>query len=87
MINPIFCTFHSSNVRKVNTDLLFSDLTLEESGIYQCVAENKHGMIVSSTYVEVLGQLNVVCTSYCERLPVEIVFVCCILAGPKHRSL
>lgn len=45
----------SSRVRKVNTDLLFSDLTLDEAGIYQCVAENKHGMIVSSTYVEVLA--------------------------------
>ena len=86
MINPIFCTFHSSKVRQENTDLLFSDLTLNESGIYQCVAENKHGMIVSSTYVKVLGELNVVCTSYCERLPVKIVFVCCILASPKHRS-
>ncbi|XP_068715034.1 hemicentin-1-like [Montipora foliosa] len=45
----------SSKVRQVNTDLLFSDLTLDEAGIYQCVAENKHGMIVSSTYVEVLA--------------------------------
>ncbi|XP_068713298.1 fibronectin type III domain-containing protein-like [Montipora foliosa] len=45
----------SSKVRRVNTDLLFSDLTLDEAGIYQCVAENKHGMIVSSTYVEVFA--------------------------------
>ncbi|XP_068713129.1 fibronectin type III domain-containing protein-like [Montipora foliosa] len=45
----------SSKVRQENTDLLFSDLTLNESGIYQCVAENKHGMIVSSTYVTVLA--------------------------------
>ncbi|XP_068757845.1 fibronectin type III domain-containing protein-like [Montipora capricornis] len=45
----------SSKVRQENTDLLFSDLTLNEAGIYQCVAENKHGMIVSSTYVEVLA--------------------------------
>ncbi|XP_068714977.1 fibronectin type III domain-containing protein-like [Montipora foliosa] len=45
----------SSRVQQVNTDLLFSNLTLEEAGIYQCVAENKHGMIVSSTYVEVLA--------------------------------
>ena len=57
----------------MNTDLLFSNLTLEEAGIYQCVAENKHGMIVSSTYVEVLGELNVVCTSYCEHLLVEFL--------------
>ena len=63
----------------MNTDLLFRDLTWNEAGIYQCVGENKHGMIVSSTYVEVLGELNVVCTSYCERLSVKIVFVCCIL--------
>ncbi|CAH3151030.1 unnamed protein product, partial [Porites lobata] len=26
-----------------------------EIGVYQCVAENQHGMIVSSTYVKVLG--------------------------------
>ncbi|XP_068715039.1 fibronectin type III domain-containing protein-like isoform X4 [Montipora foliosa] len=44
----------SSKVRQVNTDLVFSNLTLDETGIYQCVAENKHGMIVSSTYFQVL---------------------------------
>ena len=27
-----------------------------EFGVYQCVAENQHGMIVSSTYVKVLGK-------------------------------
>ena len=27
-----------------------------EIGLYQCVAENQHGMIVSSTYVKVLGK-------------------------------
>ena len=72
----------------MNTDLLFRDPTLNEAGIYQCVAENKHGLIVSSTYIYVdgLGELNVVCTSYCERLLEEIVFVCCVAAGPKHRS-
>ena len=27
-----------------------------EIGLYQCVVENQHGMIVSSTYVKVLGK-------------------------------
>ena len=28
----------------------------DETGIYQCVAENQHGMIVSFTYVKVIGK-------------------------------
>ena len=28
----------------------------DETGIYQCVAENQHGMIVSFTYVTVIGK-------------------------------
>ena len=71
----------------MNTDLLFSDLTLNEAGIYQCVAENKHGMIVSSTYVEVLGELNVVCTSYCEHYFTSRESFCHRSQVVSHRSL
>ena len=28
----------------------------DETGVYQCVAENQHGMIVSSTWLQVLGK-------------------------------
>lgn len=36
-----------------NGELRFSKLTLEESGMYQCVAENKHGAIYSSAELAV----------------------------------
>ena len=37
--------------------LTFENVRLQEDGVYQCVAENKFGMIVSSTWVNVLGNL------------------------------
>ena len=43
--------------RDVNK-LRFKFVRLDEAGIYQCVAENTHGMIVSSTYVNVLGEYS-----------------------------
>ncbi|XP_068759668.1 fibronectin type III domain-containing protein-like [Montipora capricornis] len=57
----------SLKVRQVNTELLFRDLTWNEAGIYQCVGENKHGMIVSSTYVEVLA-LWILTINFCAAL-------------------
>ena len=39
-----------------NNKLHFKDITLKEDGIYQCVARNDIGMIVSSTWVHVLSE-------------------------------
>jgi len=39
--------------------LSFKDVELDDAGVYQCVAENKHGMIVSSTWIHVLGEYSV----------------------------
>ena len=40
-----------------NNKLHFNNVRYQkESGVYQCVAENKHGMIVSSTWVDILGK-------------------------------
>lgn len=36
-------------------DLRFSKLSLEDSGMYQCVAENKHGTIYASAELAVQG--------------------------------
>lgn len=47
--------FYSSKVEVSGSKLLFKDTTLDEAGIYQCSAENVHGMIVSSSYVKVLA--------------------------------
>ena len=52
----IMIFFYSSKIEVSGSKLLFKDTTLDEAGIYQCSAENKHGMIVSSTYVKVLGE-------------------------------
>ena len=43
-------------VRLDNNKLHFKEVVLDNDGVYQCVAENKHGMIVSSTWVHVLGE-------------------------------
>ena len=51
--------FYSSKVEVSGSKLLFKDTTLDEAGIYQCSAENVHGMIVSSTYVKVLGEFGI----------------------------
>lgn len=37
-------------------DLRFSKLSLEDSGMYQCVAENKHGTIYASAELAVQGK-------------------------------
>ena len=52
-----FFLYRTQVTRDVNK-LHFKDVRLEEAGIYQCVAENTHGMIVSSTYVNVLGEYS-----------------------------
>lgn len=37
-------------------DLRFSKLSLEDSGMYQCVAENKHGTVYASAELAVQGR-------------------------------
>ena len=49
--------FYSVQVALNGNKLVFENVRYpDEIGIYQCVAENPHGMIVSSTYVKVLGK-------------------------------
>ena len=50
----MFSLYRDQVIRDVNK-LHLKAVRLDEAGIYQCVAENTHGMIVSSTYVNVLG--------------------------------
>lgn len=55
----LFCALHSSNdsrIRVENNTLHFTKVSLYEDGVYQCVAENSHGMIVSSTWVHILSK-------------------------------
>ena len=49
--------FYSSQVRLNGSKLDLKNVRyLQESGVYQCVAENPHGMIVSYTVVKVRGK-------------------------------
>ena len=46
--------FYSAHVRPNGTKLDLKNVRyLQESGVYQCVAENPHGMIASYTVVKV----------------------------------
>ena len=46
--------FYSAHVRPNGTKVDFQNVRYQqESGVYQCVAENPHGMIVSYTVVKV----------------------------------
>lgn len=53
-------------------DLRFSKLSLEDSGMYQCVAENKHGTIYASAELAVQGKGVILgpagCAGWCEPL-------------------
>ena len=49
--------FFSVHVRPNGNKLNFHNVSYQqESGVYQCVAENTHGMIVSYTVVKVRGK-------------------------------
>ena len=49
--------FYSAHVRPNGTKLDFQNVRYQqESGVYQCVAENPHGMIVSYTVVKLRGE-------------------------------
>ena len=53
--------FHRSAVQVVSDTLNFKNVRLQEDGVYQCVAENILGMIVSSTWVNVRGNYLINC--------------------------
>ena len=48
--------FFRNRVKLDNNNLHFLTITFGEDGLYQCVAENVHGMIASSTWVHVVGE-------------------------------
>ena len=48
-------SFCSSQVQMNLNELTFTNVRSQEDGVYQCVAENNVDMIVSSTWVNVIG--------------------------------
>ena len=55
-------TFHSAYVRLNGSKLYFKNVRYpDEIGLYQCVSENPHGMIVSYTRVNVSGKHMKIC--------------------------
>lgn len=56
MPHPWPCSFAQTGVEVLAGDLRFSKLSLEDSGMYQCVAENKHGTIYASAELAVQGE-------------------------------
>lgn len=58
-----------------NGALSIAVLNLSESGMYQCVAENKHGIIYSSAQLMVLGKIA------------PILLIClCVWSSPKIKT-
>lgn len=41
----------------------FSSLTFEDSGMYQCVAENRHGIIYANAELRVFGESKTDCVT------------------------
>ena len=48
--------FYSDSLIIHRDTLEFRGVSLDSEGVYQCAAENKHGMIASATWVRVLGK-------------------------------
>ena len=48
-------SFCSSQVQMNLNELTFTNVRFQEDGVYQCVAENNVDMIVSYTWVNVIG--------------------------------
>lgn len=44
-----------------NGALTISNLNVTDSGMFQCIAENKHGLIYSSAELKVVGKTNFLC--------------------------
>ena len=51
-----YLEFHSTNVKIENEKLRIENARMQEDGVYQCVAENVHGMVVSSTWIYIRGE-------------------------------
>lgn len=51
-----------------NGALSIAALNLSDAGMYQCVAENKHGIIYSSAELMVLGKIAFFSAFYVSRL-------------------
>lgn len=52
-------------------EMRFSSLTFEDSGMYQCIAENHHGVIYANAELRVFGESNFGCnhsTNGCVRV-------------------
>ena len=67
-----------------NNKLIFSVAKYpDEAGVYQCVAENLHGMIVSSTWVKVLGKYSIYTAGMLNQLitPTGVSCLSCYRAG------
>lgn len=47
-----FCIFFQLD----KTELRFSSLQFEDSGMYQCIAENHHGLIYANAELRVFGE-------------------------------
>lgn len=54
--HPAPRSFAQTRVEVLAGDLRFSKLSLDDSGMYQCVAENKHGTIYASAELAVQGK-------------------------------
>ena len=50
-----FLLFHRDHVVIKDDKLEFKTVRMEEDGVYQCVAESRLGMIVSSTWINIRG--------------------------------
>lgn len=48
--------FAQNRIEVSGGELRFSKLVLEDSGMYQCVAENKHGTVYASAELTVQGK-------------------------------
>lgn len=44
-----------------NGALTISNLNVTDSGMFQCIAENKHGLIYSSAELKVVGKTTFLC--------------------------
>uniref|UniRef100_A0AAR2LTC0 Contactin 3b n=1 Tax=Pygocentrus nattereri TaxID=42514 RepID=A0AAR2LTC0_PYGNA len=62
-----------SRVLIENGALTISSLTLSDGGMYQCVAENKHGIVYASAELMVLGKTRSV--SFCPLTSCALLFV------------
>lgn len=56
--NGFTLLFAQNRIEVSGGELRFSKLVLEDSGMYQCVAENKHGTVYASAELTVQGNLS-----------------------------